>query len=217
MGFTGVDLFGEINRQVTGAVEVKVAAVLVTYNRKELLVEALTALRAQTRPADTVIVVDNASTDGTADLLRERFAEVELLERTRNLAGGGGARRRRGQARGGAAARAALPLQRRRAPDRDIRLGRCGSGPSLLLRGPQQGLAVHPQPRPGPGGTAALRRFHGAQVDPHVRALRRPGHAPPGTAAWPHRGGTDRTPADRRRPRTGPLKAAPLVESWRFP
>src|SRR5258708_39465148 len=89
MGFTGVDLFGEINRQVTGAVEVKVAAVLVTYNRKELLVEALTALRAQTRPADTVIVVDNASTDGTADLVRERFAQVELLERTRNLRAAG--------------------------------------------------------------------------------------------------------------------------------
>jgi rhamnopyranosyl-N-acetylglucosaminyl-diphospho-decaprenol beta-1,3/1,4-galactofuranosyltransferase len=71
-------------------VEVKVAAVLVTYNRKELLVDALTALRAQTRPADTVIVVDNASTDGTADLVRERFAEVELLQRTRNLGGAGG-------------------------------------------------------------------------------------------------------------------------------
>src|SRR5258708_37508271 len=90
MGFTGVDLFGEINMQLTGAVELKAAAVLVTYNRKELLVEALTALRAQTRPADTVIVVDNASTDGTADLVRERFAEVELLERTRNLGGAGG-------------------------------------------------------------------------------------------------------------------------------
>ncbi len=42
-----------------------VAAVVVTYNRKVLLKECLDALLAQTRPLDSIIVVDNASTDGT--------------------------------------------------------------------------------------------------------------------------------------------------------
>jgi rhamnopyranosyl-N-acetylglucosaminyl-diphospho-decaprenol beta-1,3/1,4-galactofuranosyltransferase len=47
-----------------------IAAVVVTFNRKALLVECLRALLAQTTPLDRILVVDNASTDGTADLLR---------------------------------------------------------------------------------------------------------------------------------------------------
>ena len=45
----------------------RVVAVVVTYNRRDLLLEALTAVLGQTRAPDAVIVVDNASTDGTAD------------------------------------------------------------------------------------------------------------------------------------------------------
>ncbi|HEY7014396.1 MAG TPA: glycosyltransferase, partial [Streptosporangiaceae bacterium] len=44
----------------------RVAAVVVTYNRRELLLESLAAVTSQTRPPDAVIVVDNASTDGSA-------------------------------------------------------------------------------------------------------------------------------------------------------
>ncbi len=47
----------------------RVAAVVVTYNRKALLVECLRALLAQTAPVETVHVIDNASTDGTRELL----------------------------------------------------------------------------------------------------------------------------------------------------
>jgi rhamnopyranosyl-N-acetylglucosaminyl-diphospho-decaprenol beta-1,3/1,4-galactofuranosyltransferase len=68
----------------------RVVAVVVTYNRRELLAEALDALGAQTRPQDLVIVVDNASTDGTAGLVRERFSSVELVELPRNTGGAGG-------------------------------------------------------------------------------------------------------------------------------
>ena len=45
----------------------RVIAVVVTYNRRDLLTEALSAVLGQTRAPDTVIVIDNASTDGTAD------------------------------------------------------------------------------------------------------------------------------------------------------
>ena len=65
-------------------------AVVVTYNRKELLRECLVALRAQTRPPDHVLVVDNASTDGTLELVSEEFGEVELLALPENVGGAGG-------------------------------------------------------------------------------------------------------------------------------
>jgi N-acetylglucosaminyl-diphospho-decaprenol L-rhamnosyltransferase len=48
------------------------------------LERALRSLREQTQPVD-VVVVDNGSSDGSAELLRERFPEVELVELGRNL------------------------------------------------------------------------------------------------------------------------------------
>ena len=50
----------------------KICAVVVTYNRKDLLVECLEALRRQTGPLDAIYIIDNASTDGTPELLRSR-------------------------------------------------------------------------------------------------------------------------------------------------
>jgi GT2 family glycosyltransferase len=54
-----------------------VVAVVVTYNRRDLLIEALTAVLGQTRAPDAVIVV-NASTDDTAEMVRARFPAVRL-------------------------------------------------------------------------------------------------------------------------------------------
>jgi len=50
----------------------KVCAVVVSYNRKDLLIECLDALRKQTRPLQGIYIVDNASTDNTPDLLFEK-------------------------------------------------------------------------------------------------------------------------------------------------
>lgn len=47
----------------------KIAAVVVTYNRKVLLMECLTAILAQTYPVSKIIIINNASTDGTEELL----------------------------------------------------------------------------------------------------------------------------------------------------
>ncbi len=55
-----------------------VCAVVVTYNRKELLIECLNALCKQTRPIDAVYVIDNFSNDGTAELLLENGYINEL-------------------------------------------------------------------------------------------------------------------------------------------
>jgi GT2 family glycosyltransferase len=48
-----------------------VCAVVVTYNRREHLVGCLDALSRQTRPVDRILIVDNASTDGTVEGLGE--------------------------------------------------------------------------------------------------------------------------------------------------
>ena len=47
----------------------RVCAVVVTYNRKNLLLQCLEALRKQTRPLEGMLIVDNASTDGTPEIL----------------------------------------------------------------------------------------------------------------------------------------------------
>lgn len=65
-------------------------AVVVTYNRAAMLERCLAALAAQTRPVDTVLVVDNASTDGTAELVSGRFPHAELVRLPQNVGGAGG-------------------------------------------------------------------------------------------------------------------------------
>jgi GT2 family glycosyltransferase len=67
-----------------------VCAVVVTHNRKELLGECLRALAAQRRPPDRVLVVDNASSDGTRAMLDREFERVDVLPLPRNVGGAGG-------------------------------------------------------------------------------------------------------------------------------
>lgn len=72
----------------------QIAAVVVTYNRKELLLECIDALLAQTYSLWKIIVIDNASTDGTQQTLREKgyldhpVFSYHLMEK--NLGGAGG-------------------------------------------------------------------------------------------------------------------------------
>jgi GT2 family glycosyltransferase len=68
----------------------KVACIVVTRDRRDLLRQCLQAIAAQTRPADEVFVVDNVSSDGTPDMVREEFPGVEVLEQAENLACAGG-------------------------------------------------------------------------------------------------------------------------------
>src|SRR5918992_4283398 len=71
-----------------------VCALVVTYNRKELLRACLDAIARQTVQPAELILVDNASTDGTPELLRERGyldrPEVSYLRLERNLGSSGG-------------------------------------------------------------------------------------------------------------------------------
>lgn len=69
-----------------------VTAVVVTYDGVDLLPACLDSLAAQTVGPDVlrVVVVDNASHDGTLALLRERYAWVDVVASTRNLGFAGG-------------------------------------------------------------------------------------------------------------------------------
>jgi rhamnopyranosyl-N-acetylglucosaminyl-diphospho-decaprenol beta-1,3/1,4-galactofuranosyltransferase len=73
-----------------GVVSETVCAVVVTYNRIELLRECLEAVTGQTRAPDQVLVVDNASTDGTREMVREEFPQAELLALPVNEGSSGG-------------------------------------------------------------------------------------------------------------------------------
>jgi GT2 family glycosyltransferase len=62
-----------------------VSIIVVSYNTKALLEQSLTSIEAQRGPVDEVIVVDNASPDGSADMVRNRFTGVRLLASGSNL------------------------------------------------------------------------------------------------------------------------------------
>jgi rhamnopyranosyl-N-acetylglucosaminyl-diphospho-decaprenol beta-1,3/1,4-galactofuranosyltransferase len=69
----------------------RIAAVIPTYNRKGLLEKCIESLLRQTRPLDGVVVVDNASTDGTEALVREKFsAKVTYVRLPKNTGSAGG-------------------------------------------------------------------------------------------------------------------------------
>jgi len=72
----------------------KIAAVVVTYNRKELLKECLDALLNQTYPLDSIILIDNASTDGTPEFLKEKGyldnPKIDYVRLPENTGGAGG-------------------------------------------------------------------------------------------------------------------------------
>ena len=69
----------------------KTAVVILNWNTKNYLQEFLPSLVASTEGLDAeVIVADNASTDGSRELLRERFPSVSRIEFDRNYGFTGG-------------------------------------------------------------------------------------------------------------------------------
>lgn len=72
----------------------RIAAVVVTFNRKTLLKECLDALLAQTTPLDKILVIDNASSDGTPEFLAGcghlENRSIEYIRLPVNTGGAGG-------------------------------------------------------------------------------------------------------------------------------
>jgi len=71
----------------------KIIIVVVTHNRKSILKQCLLSLLAQSQLPDLIVIVDNASTDGTEEMLQKEFLNYPLLLYANlgsNLGGAGG-------------------------------------------------------------------------------------------------------------------------------
>lgn len=70
-----------------------IVAIVVTYNRKDLVVKTLDALISQTSACD-ILIVDNSSTDGTFEFLKStnwlNYRNVNYCRLKKNLGGAGG-------------------------------------------------------------------------------------------------------------------------------
>jgi GT2 family glycosyltransferase len=69
---------------------VRVGVVVLHFRFWPEIRSTLSALLAQTRPPDRIVVVDNRSSDGSVPRLREAFPSVEVIEAPSNLGYGGG-------------------------------------------------------------------------------------------------------------------------------
>lgn len=68
----------------------KVSVIIVNYNGRHLLDELFESLATQTRLADEVIMVDNASMDGSVDYVLDRFPWVKVITSPANVGFAGG-------------------------------------------------------------------------------------------------------------------------------
>ncbi len=72
----------------------RIAVILVTFNRKAMLIECLVGILQQSQPVTRIYLVDNASTDGTEDLLRSLgyldHPQIQYVGMTENTGGAGG-------------------------------------------------------------------------------------------------------------------------------
>jgi GT2 family glycosyltransferase len=67
-----------------------ISVVVLNWNGSRLVGQCLNSLRDQTYRPLEIIVVDNASTDGSAEVVREKFPWVKLVVNEKNLGFGGG-------------------------------------------------------------------------------------------------------------------------------
>ncbi len=68
----------------------KICAIVVTYNRVELLKLTIEKLLKQTRKIDEVIIINNASTDNTGEFLESVKENITVINLEKNLGGAGG-------------------------------------------------------------------------------------------------------------------------------
>lgn len=76
---------------LSGRMPLSVAVAIPCWNGRRWLDACLESVLGQTRPPDEVIVVDNGSTDGSPEHVRERFPAVRVLELGRNTGFAGAA------------------------------------------------------------------------------------------------------------------------------
>ncbi|MFW6143410.1 MAG: glycosyltransferase family 2 protein [Patescibacteria group bacterium] len=63
----------------------ELSIVIINYNTKDLLAQCLDSLEESRHPSYEIIVVDNASTDGSAEMVEKKFPWAQVLRSPRNL------------------------------------------------------------------------------------------------------------------------------------
>ncbi|HIJ96532.1 MAG TPA: glycosyltransferase family 2 protein [Desulfuromonadales bacterium] len=69
---------------------VKVTIIIVTWNKRDDVLNLLDSLQSIASPNVTIVVIDNASSDGSVAAIRDRSLPVTLIENSENLGGTGG-------------------------------------------------------------------------------------------------------------------------------
>ena len=80
----GFDRFGD------RAPSPRVSVLVVNYNTCDLLRDCLLSLWKVVEPSFEIVVVDNASTDGSSAMVRDLFPSVRLIQLENNLGFAGG-------------------------------------------------------------------------------------------------------------------------------
>jgi len=70
---------------MNGMEEPLISIIIVNWNRKELLKKCLQSVIAQTYTNKEIVVVDNASTDGSADFVKIQFPTIKIIASKENL------------------------------------------------------------------------------------------------------------------------------------
>jgi len=64
---------------------VAISVIIVSYNTLQLTLKAIETLQIETYVSHEIIVIDNASTDGSADAIEKKFAGLNLIRSKENL------------------------------------------------------------------------------------------------------------------------------------
>jgi len=62
----------------------ELSIVVISYNTRQMTLDCLASVQAETRTPFELIVVDNASTDGSAEAIAEAFSEATLMAESKN-------------------------------------------------------------------------------------------------------------------------------------
>ena len=75
---------------ITRSINGTVIAVMVVWNGKDFLCQAIDSVLQTLRSEDDFLIVDNGSTDGSFELIRQEYPDVAVLQTHNNLGGAGG-------------------------------------------------------------------------------------------------------------------------------
>ena len=71
---------------MTEPYELDLTIIIVSYNTRQKTIDCIRSIRSSTASTSyEIVVVDNASTDGSAEALRAAFSDVQLIASNENL------------------------------------------------------------------------------------------------------------------------------------